>query len=102
MVQQAAFDQQEIQTVIERVRLKLRGHAEAVPAEAVQTSGDGIYPTIDAAVAAGRKAFEGYRAMGLKKRHRIIDSVRSAMRARARELADMAAVVTGLGRADYK
>ena len=102
MVQQAAFNQQEIQAVIERVRLKLRGHTKTAPAEAVQTSGDGIYPTIDAAVAAGHKAFECYRAMGLKKRHRVIDSVRSAMRAKARELAEMAAEETGLGRADDK
>jgi len=102
MVQQAAFDQQEIQAVIERVRLKLGGHTETGPADAVDVTGDGIYPTVDAAVAAARKAFEVYRAMGLKKRHRIIDSVRSATRAKARELADMAAEETGIGRAEDK
>ena len=42
--------------------------------------GDGIYPTIDAAVTAARAAFEAYRLMGLKNRYRIIDSVRAAMR----------------------
>jgi acyl-CoA reductase-like NAD-dependent aldehyde dehydrogenase len=102
MVQKAAFDQQEIQAVIERVRLKLRGRAEVAPTDADQPAGDGIYASIDAAVAAGRAAFEGYRAMGLKKRHRIIDSVRAAMRSAARELAEMAADETGLGRADDK
>jgi len=102
MVQQAAFDQHEIQAVIERVRLKLRGHAEAVPVTDPGVVGDGIYPDVDAAVSAARKALQAYRAMGLKKRHRIIDSVRSAMRAEARNLAEMAAQETGLGRADDK
>jgi acyl-CoA reductase-like NAD-dependent aldehyde dehydrogenase len=102
MVQQAAFDQQEIQAVIERVRLKLRGHAETAPATNVDLVGDGIYPDVDAAVAAARKALEAYRTMGLKRRHRIIDSVRAAMRAAARELAEMAAEETGLGRAEDK
>jgi len=103
MVQQGAFDQQEIQAVIERVRLKLRGCPEAVPRAAVDvTTGDGIYADVDAAVAAARTALQAYRVMGLKRRHRIIDSVRSAMRAEARKLAEMAAEETGLGRADDK
>jgi len=102
MVQQAAFDQQEIQAVIERVRLKLCGQAAALPTTFVDAGGDGIYPDIDTAVAASRKAFESYRVMGLKKRHRVIDSVRMAMRTRVRELAEMAAEETGLGRADDK
>jgi acyl-CoA reductase-like NAD-dependent aldehyde dehydrogenase len=100
---EVVFDQQEIATVVERVRLRLRGHAEAPqPAEAETVSGDGIYPDVDAAVAAARKAFEAYRSMGLKKRHRIIDSVRAAMRDRAAELAQMAHEETGIGRVEDK
>ena len=102
---EAAFDQQEIAAVVERVRQKLRGQAEApppTPVEAEASAGDGIYPDVDSAVAAARTAFEAYRSMGLKKRHRIIDAVRAAMRDRAEELARMAHRETGIGRAEDK
>jgi acyl-CoA reductase-like NAD-dependent aldehyde dehydrogenase len=102
---EAAFDQQEIAAVVERVRLRLRGHAEAPPQAQVEAdiaTGDGIYPDVDAAVAAARTAFETYHTMGLKKRHRIVDSVRAAMRDRAEDLARMAHEETGIGRAEDK
>jgi acyl-CoA reductase-like NAD-dependent aldehyde dehydrogenase len=102
---EAAFDQQEIAAVVERVRLKLRGQAEAPPPAPVEKSpaaGDGIYPDVDFAVAAARTAFEAYRSMGLKGRHRIIDAVRAAMRDRAVELAKMAHEETGIGRTEDK
>ena len=102
---EAAFDPKEIAAVVERVRLKLRGQAEApppIPVAADTVVGDGIYPDIDSAVAAARTAFEAYRTMGLKRRHRIIDAVRAAMRDRAEELARMAYDETGLGRVEDK
>ena len=102
---QAAFDQQEIAAVVERVRLRLRGNAEMPPAAPVAkeaVADDGIYPDVDAAVAAARTAFEAYRSMGLKKRHRIIDAVRTVMRDKAGELATMARDETGIGRAEDK
>ena len=102
---EAAFDQQEIEAVIERVRLKLGGRTEEPPSAPISTEtavGEGIYPTIDEAVTAARAAFEAYRSMGLKKRHRIIDAVRAAMRERAGELARLAQEETGLGRAEDK
>ena len=103
---EAAFDQQEIEAVIERVWLKLSGRTEtpspAPPVNAEIAVDEGIYPTIDAAVTAARAAFEAYRSMGLKKRHRIIDAVRAAMRERAAELAQLAHEETGLGRAEDK
>jgi aldehyde dehydrogenase len=101
---QAGFDQQEIAAVIERVRLRLGGFAETPPAavDTTTSAGEGIYPTVDAAVAAARSAFESYRSMGLKKRYHIIDSVRSSMREYATELARMAHSETGLGRAEDK
>ena len=102
---QTAFDQQEIAAVVERVRLKLRGQTEAsprTPSDKGAATGDGIYPDVDTAVAAARSAFEAYRSMGLKGRHRIIDAVRAAMRDRAQELAEMAHEETGLGRTEDK
>jgi len=103
-VQQAAFDTQEIQTVIERVRARLGGHAPAAPVAAAgaAAAGLGLHPTVDAAVAAARRAFEGFSGMGLAARRRIIDAVRAAMRERAGELARMAQEETGLGRAADK
>jgi len=104
-VQHTAFDQQEIQSVIERVRLRLRGHPEAPPSPFVPSAGptgDGIHLTVDAAVASARAAFEAFRSMGLAKRHHIIDSIRESMRSKARPLAEMAREETGLGRAEDK
>jgi aldehyde dehydrogenase len=49
-----------------------------------------------------QQEIEAYHTMGLKKRHRIIDSVRMAMREHAAELAQMAREETGLGRAEDK
>ncbi len=102
---EAAFDQQEIAAVVERVRLRLRGRAEIsppAPSSPDVVTGDGIHPTVDAAVTAARTAFQTSRSMGLKKRHRIIDSVRAAMREQAEELARMAHQETGIGRAEDK
>jgi acyl-CoA reductase-like NAD-dependent aldehyde dehydrogenase len=104
-LQHAAFDNQEIRAVVERVRQKMGGvdhHTPPPVAAAKVDSGDGIYETVDAAVAAARRAFEAAHAMGLKQRHRIIDAVRAAMRERGRELAEMAHRETGLGRAEDK
>ncbi len=104
-MQHTTFDQQEIQAVIERVRLRLRGHPETSPARsapAVGPTGDGIHLTVDAAVASARAAFEAFREMGLGKRHHIINSIRESMRANARQLAEMAHQETGLGRAEDK
>ena len=99
------INEEEIQAVIERVRLKVRGGAEApLPASvsSVQPAGDGIYPTVDAAVDAASKAFQDYRLMGLERRHCIVDELRREMRTRARDLARMAHEETGLGRAEDK
>jgi aldehyde dehydrogenase len=73
----------------------------AIPAPAVPGR-DGIYPDLDSAVAAARRAFVALDAMTLAKRHELVAAVRSAMRANAELLARMAADETGLGRVDDK
>ena len=101
----AAFDNREIQSVIESVRLKLRGHTEVAATDPVKrdvATRDGIYETVDEAIAAARTAFEAYHSVGLKKRHRIIAAARGAMREHATEMAQMAHRETGLGRAEDK
>jgi acyl-CoA reductase-like NAD-dependent aldehyde dehydrogenase len=99
-------DQEEIRAVIERVRLRFDGEIEP-PAPATPTAPDrmdcdGIYPTVNAAVDAASEAFQGYRSMGLKKRHGLINAIRQTMREHAGELARMAHTETGLGRARDK
>lgn len=63
---------------------------------------DGIFPSIDEAVAAARAAFQALNGMSLAKRHEIIAAIRSAMRANAELLARMAHEETGLGRPEDK
>jgi len=63
---------------------------------------DGIFPTIDAAVAAAWAAFQAYRDLGLERRKVVIEAVRRAMREHAAELGRMAHAETGLGRAEDK
>ncbi len=64
--------------------------------------GDGIHPTIDEAVRSARRAFEGYRDMGLEARKTIVEAMRAAMLKEGERLAYMAAEETGIGRAEDK
>ncbi|MBI4261305.1 MAG: aldehyde dehydrogenase EutE [Actinobacteria bacterium] len=106
------LSENEIRDIIERVRTRigeagehpgpaLRGQA-GLSAAAEAQLGDGIYPTIDEAVAAAGRAFERYRATGLEGRKAIIAAVRRSMLDNGERLAEMAAAETGLGRASDK
>ncbi len=64
--------------------------------------GDGIHPTIDAAVGAARRAFLAYREMGLEARKTIVEAMRAAMLREGERLAYMAWEETGIGRAEDK
>ncbi len=107
----SVLSNEEIQDIIARVRARLgaEGNAPASLRAAAELAevdkaelGDGIYATVDEAVAAAGKAFAAYRDMGLDKRRVIIDAVRRAMLENAERLARMAHEETGLGRADDK
>ena len=63
---------------------------------------DGVFPTVDDAVAAARAAFRELNQMTLAKRHEIIAAIRSTMRTQAEVLARMAHEETGLGRPEDK
>jgi len=73
----------------------------AAPAPAA-SGRDGIYPDLDSAVAAAKRAYLALSAMTLAKRHEIVASIRASMRANAELLAQMAADETGLGRVEDK
>ena len=101
--------QEEIQAIIGRVRRRLGGTAEAAPdrprvpvAVPEVELGEGIYPTIDAAVNAAYSAHEEYTRMGFDVRERAVAAIRASMLANAERLARMAAEETGIGRAEDK
>ncbi len=103
----------EIEAIIERVRARLAAAGDGRPGLAVRAGEqlkaaaeveyrDGIFPTIDEAVAAAKEAFSAYRTMGLDGRRAIVSHIRRSMLAHAEELARMAHQETGLGRAEDK
>jgi acyl-CoA reductase-like NAD-dependent aldehyde dehydrogenase len=63
---------------------------------------DGIFATMDDAVAAARAALRAMSQMTLAKRYEIIAAVRASMREHAELLARMACEETGLGRPEDK
>ena len=108
----ATLSEQQIQDIIERVNRRigtvadgqgamLRAEGELRAAEQAEL-GDGIYGTIDEAVAAARRAFLHYQRLGLAGRKALIASVRSSMLENAERLAEMAHAETGLGRVSDK
>jgi acyl-CoA reductase-like NAD-dependent aldehyde dehydrogenase len=64
--------------------------------------GDGIHPSVDAAVGAASRAFDAYRELGLESRRVIVEAMRAAMLRDGERLAYMAHAETGLGRAEDK
>lgn len=67
-----------------------------------ESLGSGVFGTVDAAVRAAQKAYDGLRCMDLKKRGRIIASIRAKMLDHAEELARRAREETGFGRVEDK
>ncbi len=75
--------------------------ALAAPEEA-EAPGDGVHPTVDAAVAAAGKAFRRLGEVPLSKRHEIVAAIRAAMLEAAEPLARAAREETGYGRWQHK
>lgn len=103
------FDEQEVRDIITRVRSRLGGSADVVPehprvpAEIPDAElGDGIFTTIDEAVAAAERAYQSYTEMGSGIRVSVIASIRASMLEQAERLAAMAREETGLGRTEDK
>ncbi len=107
------IDEQDVKAIIERVKGRVAAadiagrtgpalEAGDQLAAYEEQLGDGIFPTIDAAVAGARRAFVEFRDMGLDGRRTIVDAMRAAMLREGEKLAYMAREETGLGRADDK
>ncbi len=113
----------QIEAIVQRVKAQLDRDRALPPADAVpgpaphlsyvgragratpeppRAGRDGIYPDLDSAVAAARRAFRALDALTLEKRHELVAAMRAAMRANAELLARMACEETGLGRVEDK
>jgi acyl-CoA reductase-like NAD-dependent aldehyde dehydrogenase len=62
----------------------------------------GVFPSIDAAVAAAQRAYEAYGHQPLSLRERVVQAMRDVTMRHVRELSEYAHVETGLGRVDDK
>ncbi len=78
------------------------GGPTLVASPAAGELGEGIFATVDDAVAAARDAFHHLDALSLEQRTTIIAAIREAMLEHAEELARMAHEETGLGRFEDK
>ncbi len=84
-------------------RSAARPAAPRVPAAAPRAKlGEGIFATVDDAVAAARVAFEQFDGASLETRQQIIASIRDCMFEHAEALARHAHEETGLGRVENK
>lgn len=104
-----AYSREEVYDVIARVRRRLGGTPDEAPAEPRVPAeipeaelGDGIHPTLDAAVKAARTAQRSYAELGPDARERIVAAIRASMIEHAERLARSALEETGLGRWDDK
>ena len=106
---------EEVQAILRRVRARVGDGQPASPAAAPAqpaptpapavagtNRGDGIFPTVEAAVNAAWDAHQQYREMGLDRRFVVVDRIREAMRENAERLARHAWEETGLGRPEDK
>ncbi len=100
---------EQIQQIARRVAENLGVPLRNAPAGAASPDkkpgaahGEGIFPTVDAAVSAAEQAFQRFSAMTLEARDKIIASIRHDMLENAELLARMAHEETGLGRVESK
>ncbi len=101
------IDRDLVQKIVEQVvRAQLAGSSEgqgrireAVP---VDVGRDGIFDTVDDAVSAATDAFRKWQSVSQEVKAVCIEEMRAVSRAEARNMAQLAAAETGLGRAEDK
>jgi propionaldehyde dehydrogenase len=108
----SALSPEEIEGIIRRVHRRLGEAGEhpgaglraehALSAAAQAELGDGVFPTIAAAVDAASRAFDEYQRVGLEGRKAVVAAVRASMLEHAEQLAEMAVAETGIGRVTDK
>ncbi len=105
-------DEREVQEIIERVRRRMAVAGDGHPGAAMRAAGelaadrsqlgDGIFATIDEAVAAATRAFRISGVLGLERRYAIVDAIRRSMLENCDRLAHLAHEETHIGRVDDK
>lgn len=101
------IDRDLIKQIVEQVvKAQLSGSSEgqsrlreAVP---VSVGRDGIFATCDDAVAAAEDAFKAWQKVSQEVKAACVEEMRAVSRAEARNMAQLAAAETGLGRAEDK
>src|SRR5438270_4304288 len=68
----------------------------------VPTAKRGIFPDVDSAAKAARKAFEAFDRVPIETRNKMIEAMRATTLAHVREISEYAVAETGLGRVDDK
>lgn len=98
------IDERQVRSIVERVleELARAGHAAPVRGQTSARTGDGIFPTLDAAVAAAAEAQRSLVQRPLADRVRLVDALRAEFRREARRLAEVAVADTGMGRVEDK
>src|SRR5438034_2440911 len=122
------LDERRIQEIVERVIARLGSDVPATPAEAVERAAakfpkaygqplpsemkrgeprvpkgkNGVFPDVDSAVKAGRRAFEQHERGSLELRDKIVQAMRDVTMRHVKELAQYAHEETGLGRVEDK
>ena len=101
---------QDIEAIARRIAGDLRGGGATAPAPAapaasapaIPDGAQGVYRTVDEAVAAAKAAFPVFSGLTLEKRGKVIESIRQVMRENATTLAKAAFDETGYGRFEDK
>src|ERR1035437_1420052 len=96
----SAYSPEQLRRLAEVIAREIMPEAGAGPPP--PSAGGGVFSTLDDAVAAAAGAFKALDALGLEKRHEVIESMRDTMRQNAHSLAALAVEETGLGRVEDK
>jgi acyl-CoA reductase-like NAD-dependent aldehyde dehydrogenase len=101
------IDRDLVKNLVEQiVRQQLAGSSEAQgrirEAVPVESGRDGIFESCDDAVAAARSAYKAWQGVSQEVKARCVEEMRAVSRAEARNMAQLAAAETGLGRAEDK
>ena len=124
----AALDERRIQEIVEKVLSRLGSDLPATPADAIERAAqkfpraygqplpsevkrhepriprgkNGIFPDVDSAVKAARRAFEQHERGSIELRDKIVAAMRETTLRHVKELSQAAVDETGLGRVEDK
>jgi len=100
-------DEKQVRTIVEQIvtRLSKEGALQiksSIGSDSAQSGRDGVYPTIEEAIAAASKAQKILAKSGLDLRRKLVKAVRHKARQEARRMAEEAVKDTNMGSVDHK